>query len=107
MRGVGEDVRVKRQRGDLVAASEFVDVGAMDVSDQRVNRCVLRSNHVTVILEQPKIRDHVDAMRAAVAAALGVDASRVSIKGKTNEGIDAIGRGEAIAAHAIALLRRV
>ena len=62
---------------------------------------------VTVILEQPKIRDSVDAMRAKVAAALGVDASRVSIKGKTNEGVDAIGRGEAIAAHAVALLRAI
>ena len=60
---------------------------------------------VTVILEAPKIRDHVDAMRASVAAALGIDAARVSIKGKTNEGVDAVGRGEAIAAHAIALLR--
>jgi 2-C-methyl-D-erythritol 4-phosphate cytidylyltransferase/2-C-methyl-D-erythritol 2,4-cyclodiphosphate synthase len=60
---------------------------------------------VTVVLEKPKIRDHVDAMRGAVASALGIDASRVSIKGKTNEGVDAIGRGEAIAAHAIALLR--
>jgi 2-C-methyl-D-erythritol 4-phosphate cytidylyltransferase/2-C-methyl-D-erythritol 2,4-cyclodiphosphate synthase len=62
---------------------------------------------VTVILETPKIKDHVDAMRANIASALGVDASRVSVKGKTNEGVDAIGRGEAIAAHAIALLRRV
>jgi 2-C-methyl-D-erythritol 4-phosphate cytidylyltransferase / 2-C-methyl-D-erythritol 2,4-cyclodiphosphate synthase len=60
---------------------------------------------VTVILEAPKIRDHVEAMRARVAGAAGVDAAQVSIKGKTNEGIDAIGRGEAIAAHAIALLR--
>jgi 2-C-methyl-D-erythritol 4-phosphate cytidylyltransferase/2-C-methyl-D-erythritol 2,4-cyclodiphosphate synthase len=60
---------------------------------------------VTVILEAPKIRDHVDAMRASVAGALGLDAARVSIKGKTNEGVDAVGRGEAIAAHAIALLR--
>lgn len=60
---------------------------------------------VTVILERPKIRDYVDAMRAAVAAAIGIDPARVSIKGKTNEGVDAIGRGEAIAAHAVALLR--
>jgi 2-C-methyl-D-erythritol 2,4-cyclodiphosphate synthase len=43
-------------------------------------------------------------MRVAVAHALGVDAARVSIKGKTNEGVDAIGRGEAVAAHAVALL---
>ncbi len=60
---------------------------------------------VTVILERPKIKDHVDAMRASVAGTLGIDVSRVSIKGKTNEGVDAVGRGEAIAAHAIALVR--
>ena len=66
---------------------------------------VIGNVDVTVILEAPKIRDHVDAMRASVAAALGIDAARVSIKGKTNEGVDAVGRGEAIAAHAIALLR--
>ena len=60
---------------------------------------------VTVILERPKIKDHVDAMRASVAAALGTGVDRVSIKGKTNEGVDAVGRGEAIAAHAIALVR--
>jgi 2-C-methyl-D-erythritol 2,4-cyclodiphosphate synthase len=62
---------------------------------------------VTVILERPKIRDYVDAMRAAVAGAIGVDIARVSIKGKTNEGVDAIGRGEAIAAHAIVLIRAI
>jgi 2C-methyl-D-erythritol 2,4-cyclodiphosphate synthase len=39
-----------------------------------------------------------------VAEALAVDASRVSIKGKTNEGVDAIGAGDAIAVHAVALL---
>jgi 2-C-methyl-D-erythritol 2,4-cyclodiphosphate synthase len=60
---------------------------------------------VTVILEQPKIRDHIDQMRQSIANVLGLDVSRVSVKGKTNEGMDAIGRGEAIAAHAIALLR--
>src|SRR5262249_48069612 len=60
---------------------------------------------VTVILEAPKIRHAVDAIRAKLAAVLHVDESRVSIKGKTNEGVDAVGRGEAIAAQAIALLR--
>jgi 2-C-methyl-D-erythritol 4-phosphate cytidylyltransferase/2-C-methyl-D-erythritol 2,4-cyclodiphosphate synthase len=60
---------------------------------------------VTVILESPKIGGSVHAMRAAVAGAIGIDASRVSIKAKTNEGVDAVGRGEAIAAHAVALLR--
>jgi 2-C-methyl-D-erythritol 4-phosphate cytidylyltransferase / 2-C-methyl-D-erythritol 2,4-cyclodiphosphate synthase len=60
---------------------------------------------VTIVLQEPKIRAHVDAMRAAIAGAIGIDPSRVSVKGKTNEGLDAIGRGEAIAAHAVALIR--
>ena len=59
---------------------------------------------VTVILERPKIKDAIDDMRARLAAAIGASISAVSIKGKTNEGVDAIGRGEAIAAHAIVLL---
>jgi len=60
---------------------------------------------VTVVLESPKIKDYIDAMRVGVAGALGIEPARVSIKGKTNEGVDAVGRGEAIAAHAVALLR--
>lgn len=62
------------------------------------------SADVTVILEQPKLSPHIDAMRAHVAGVLGVAVSAVSIKGKTNEGVDAVGRGEAIAAHAVAVL---
>ena len=60
-----------------------------------------------MILERPKIQDHIVAMRAAVAQAIGIDSGHVSIKGKTNEGVDAIGRGEAIAAHAIVLIRAI
>jgi 2-C-methyl-D-erythritol 4-phosphate cytidylyltransferase/2-C-methyl-D-erythritol 2,4-cyclodiphosphate synthase len=59
---------------------------------------------ITVILERPKIKDAIAEMRARLGAALGVDMNRISIKGKTNEGVDAIGRGEAVAAHAVALL---
>ena len=47
---------------------------------------------------------HVPAMRAALAAALGIDAEAVSVKGKTNELVDSMGRGESMACHAIALL---
>ena len=59
---------------------------------------------VSVLLERPKIAPFIAAIQSRVAAALGVEPSRVSVKGKTNEGLDAIGRGEAIAAHAVALL---
>jgi 2-C-methyl-D-erythritol 4-phosphate cytidylyltransferase/2-C-methyl-D-erythritol 2,4-cyclodiphosphate synthase len=60
---------------------------------------------VSVILERPKIATYVPQIQEALAGALGIDVARVSVKGKTNEGLDAIGRGEAIAAHAVALLR--
>jgi len=59
---------------------------------------------VTVIAQRPKLWPYLDAMRAALAAALGVEASAVSVKGKTNEGMDSMGRGESMACHAVALL---
>jgi 2-C-methyl-D-erythritol 4-phosphate cytidylyltransferase/2-C-methyl-D-erythritol 2,4-cyclodiphosphate synthase len=57
---------------------------------------------VTVIAERPKIAAHAEAMRANLAEALGVAADRVSVKAKTNEGVDAVGRGEAMASFAVA-----
>jgi 2-C-methyl-D-erythritol 2,4-cyclodiphosphate synthase len=59
---------------------------------------------VTVIAQKPKLLPHLDAMRANLAAALGVDPSAVSVKGKTNEGVDSMGRGESMACHAVALI---
>lgn len=62
---------------------------------------------VTVIAERPKLLPHVVAMREHLARALGVDIACVSVKGKTNERVDSMGRGESIAAHAVALLESV
>ena len=59
---------------------------------------------VVVVLERPKIAPFLERIRAALAEVLEVGAERVSVKGKTNEGVDAVGRGEAIAAHAVCLL---
>jgi 2-C-methyl-D-erythritol 2,4-cyclodiphosphate synthase len=59
-----------------------------------------------VICERPKLGPHFPAMRAALAKALGATADQINLKAKTNEGIGEIGRGEAIAAHAIATLRQ-
>ncbi len=59
---------------------------------------------VTVIAEQPRLAPHRAAMRAALAAALGVEPGAVSVKGKTNEGMGWIGRGEGIACIAVATL---
>jgi 2-C-methyl-D-erythritol 4-phosphate cytidylyltransferase / 2-C-methyl-D-erythritol 2,4-cyclodiphosphate synthase len=69
-------------------------------------RFAIANVDVTVILESPRIGDYINAMRAGMAGALDIEVARLSIKGKTNEGLDAVGRGEAIAAHAVALLRQ-
>ena len=57
-----------------------------------------------VITEKPKLGPHFPKMREALAKALGVAAEKIHLKAKTNEGVDAIGRGEAIAAHVVATL---
>jgi 2-C-methyl-D-erythritol 2,4-cyclodiphosphate synthase len=59
---------------------------------------------VTVITERPKIAGHREGMAAALARALSVDASAVSVKGKTNEGMGWIGSGEGLAVIATATL---
>ncbi len=59
----------------------------------------------TIMLEQPKLREHIDAMRDNIAGTLNVESARVSVKAKTGEGLDAVGRGEAVTVQAIALLK--
>jgi 2-C-methyl-D-erythritol 4-phosphate cytidylyltransferase/2-C-methyl-D-erythritol 2,4-cyclodiphosphate synthase len=86
------------------ADSVFMLQAAVEVA--RDAGFIVESADVVVILERPKLLPHLDAICERVAGALGTDRSRVSVKGKTNEGVDAIGRGEAIAVHAIAVLRR-
>jgi 2-C-methyl-D-erythritol 2,4-cyclodiphosphate synthase len=60
----------------------------------------------TVLAERPRLAPHIPAMRQAIAGALGTEAAAVSVKATTCEGNDAIGRGEAIAAHAVLLMER-
>jgi 2-C-methyl-D-erythritol 2,4-cyclodiphosphate synthase len=59
-----------------------------------------------VICERPKIRDHRDTMRKYLAAALGIEATRVGVRGTTTERLGFPGRGEGIAAQAVCLLER-
>lgn len=79
---LGRAVEIVREQG--------LDVGNVDA---------------TVIAERPKLAPFVDAMRANLARVLDVPIDRVSVKGKTHEGVGEFGRGEAIAVHAVAMLR--
>jgi 2-C-methyl-D-erythritol 2,4-cyclodiphosphate synthase len=58
----------------------------------------------TILAERPKMAPHIPAMKARLADAMAIAESQLNIKAKTNEGLDAVGRGEAIAAQAAALL---
>ena len=60
----------------------------------------------TIGLERPKLAPHIPVMQKKLASALGVKPDQISVKAKTGEGVDAVGRGEAIRADAIALLRK-
>lgn len=62
---------------------------------------------VTVIAEAPKLAPHVMAMRVVIAKGLDIPLERVNVKATTHEGLDAIGRGEGLAAHAVALLEDI
>lgn len=62
----------------------------------------LRNIDATLIAEAPKITPHVSEMRTNLAAALGIPPARVGVKATTNEGMGFVGRGEGIAALAVA-----
>ena len=61
----------------------------------------------TVMLERPKLRDSIGQMRETLAKTLQVDVGCVSVKAKTGEGLDAVGRGEAVTVHAVVLLEQM
>jgi 2-C-methyl-D-erythritol 2,4-cyclodiphosphate synthase len=58
----------------------------------------------TVVVEEPRLAGHIKRMREKIAEAVGLAPDSVSIKAKTAEGLDAVGKGEAIKAYAIALI---
>jgi 2-C-methyl-D-erythritol 2,4-cyclodiphosphate synthase len=73
---------------------------------ERIAGAGLRIDHVdtTVIMERPKLSPHRAAIRASLAAALGVDSAQVNVKASTGEGLGFVGRGEGVAALAVATL---
>ncbi len=61
----------------------------------------------TIIAEQPKLKDFIDEMRRRLSKALGIALSQVSVKASTSEGLGFVGRGEGIAALAVALIEGI
>ncbi len=77
---------------------------------RRTRELLTKSGHsvgnidATVIAEAPRLGPHIPSMRRTIAAVLEIDESRVNLKATTHEGLGAIGRGEGIAAMAVALI---
>lgn len=82
-------LKLLERASDLVVASGFVVANVDSV----------------IIAEMPRLAPHIPAMRELLASSLKIEVGQVSIKSKTAEGLDSIGRGEAIAAQAIVLIR--
>jgi 2-C-methyl-D-erythritol 2,4-cyclodiphosphate synthase len=59
---------------------------------------------VTIVMQRPKLRPHIDAMRSRLASALGIDTDRVSVKATTEEHLGFTGTEQGVAAHAVALI---
>jgi 2-C-methyl-D-erythritol 2,4-cyclodiphosphate synthase len=89
--------------------ARFADARSIDLLRQA---CALVANagyaignvDCTIVAEQPPLAPHVDAMRAALAAAMGIDAGRVSVKAKRTEGLGFTGDGAGMEAFAVASL---
>jgi len=100
--------------GDIGAHFPDTDPKWKDVSSLRFlervrellveRRLLIAHIDAVVITEKPKLGPHFPAMREALAKSLGISTSAINLKAKTNEGVDAIGHGEAIAAQAIVTL---
>lgn len=82
-------------------------MGMLEAACARVREAgfVVVNVDATVITQHPRIAPHVAAMRERLAGALGVAVAAVSIKGKTNEGMDAVGRGEGLQVFAVAAVQ--
>lgn len=88
---------------------QWRDADSLDLLSRVMWLARERSLHVvnvdsTILLESPKLRPYVEAMRENIAGVLGIDTGCVSVKAKTGEGLDAVGQGLAVTAQAAVLM---
>jgi 2-C-methyl-D-erythritol 2,4-cyclodiphosphate synthase len=88
---------------------EYEGVSSLVLLDQVVEKLEEKGYRVgnvdaTVVAERPRLREYIDDMRQALSQVLGVDIESVSVKASTSSGLGFTGRGEGIAAYAVALI---
>ena len=89
---------------------EYAGISSIFLLEQVVEKleeegCKVVNIDVTVVAERPRLREYIDDMRHNLSHVLGLDMENVSVKASTNNGIGDIGRGEGIAAMAVALIK--
>lgn len=75
------------------------------VSIMKEKKYTIGNIDVTIILEKPKLRNYIDSMREKLSQILSTSIENISIKAKTNEKMDAVGKGEGIVVHCVCLLQ--
>ena len=91
---------------------QYKDARSLDLLREVTDHCrrarwAVENVDVTLLAQAPKLAPYREAIRTNLAAALGVDPAAVGLKGTTTDHVGAIGRGEALAAQAVVLLREV
>ena len=74
------------------------------ISIMKDKNYIIGNTDITIILEKPKLRNYIDLMRENLSKVLSTNIENISIKAKTNEKMDAVGREEGIAVHCVSLL---
>jgi len=101
---IGHQFPVNDDRFSGIGSTEFLKKVKELIEDKGFEVDYIDS---VVILEEPKIAPFKEAMKEAISKVLGIKATQISIKATTQEGIGAIGRGEAAAAYAVATLQHI
>ena len=92
------DPRFKDASSLDLLANAFGQIAALGYAVQNVDAVVLA--------ERPRLGPYVKSIRESLAAILAIEPGQISVKAKTSEGMESVGRGQAMAAHAVVLLAR-
>ena len=88
---------------------QYKDISSLALLERTRNKLVENGWQIvnvdaTIVAEQPKLRDSIDAMRKQLSQTLSINISQVSVKASTSAGLGFVGRGEGIAAYAVTML---
>lgn len=90
--------------------SKYKNISSVKLLEETVKimeekKYTISNADITIIIEKPKLRNYIDSMRESLSKVLKTNVENISIKAKTNEKMDAVGRGEGIAVYCVSLLK--